>query len=160
MRTPSARATGNRHRLGSLICLAWLVCLALAPASVRAGATPRVQVANGHLDVQESLLYDLPGLKQGETLYLYAEGTSGNFDPLVGLLKTAVDVAAAREQFRKEREKILANQPNSPEALAPLFDRYFLDWDDDSGAGYAACLKLTIPADGDYRLVLASTPLR
>ena len=160
MRTPSARATGNRHRLGSLICLAWLVCLALAPASVRAGATPRVQVANGHLDVQESLLYDLPGLKQGETLYLYAEGTSGNFDPLVGLLKTAVDVAAAREQFRKEREKIHANQPNSPEALAPLFDRYFLDWDDDSGAGYAACLKLTIPADGDYRLVLASTPLR
>jgi hypothetical protein len=136
------------------------VGLTLAPVSVRAGATPRVQVATGYLDMQESLLYDLPGLRQGETLYVYAEGTSGNLDPLVGLLKPAVDVDAARERFRQEREKILADQPESPQALAPLFDRYFLDWDDDAGAGYAARLKLMIPADGDYQLVLGSSPLR
>jgi hypothetical protein len=76
------------------------------------------------------------------------------------VLKPAVDVDAAREQFRKEREKMLADQPESPQALTPLFDRYFLDWDDDAGAGYAARPQLVIPADGDYRLVLGSTPLR
>jgi hypothetical protein len=148
------------RRFWSRVVLALLPGLVLAAGGIPVHAAARVQEVTGTIEVQESLLYDLPGLRQGETLYLYAEGTSGNFDPMVGLLKTAVDVNTAREQFRKEREKIHANQPNSPEALAPLFDRYFLDWDDDAGAGYAARLKLMIPADGDYRLVLTSTPLR
>jgi hypothetical protein len=148
------------HRFRSLYALAWLLGLAIISMTAPACAAARIQELTGHLDIQDSLVYELPRLRKGETLYVHAEGTSGNLDPSVGVLKPALDVDTAREQFRTEREKILADQPDSPQALAPLFEKYFLDWDDDSGAGYAAYLKLVIPADGDYQLVLGSTPLR
>jgi hypothetical protein len=147
-------------RFRSLPILAWLLVLAITSMTGPAHATSRVQELTGHLDLQDSLIYELSGLRKGETLYVYAEGKSGNLDPSVGVLRPTVDVTTAREQFRKEQEKILADQPDSPEAFAHLFEKYFLDWDDDSGAGYAAHLKLVIPADGDYRLVLGSSPLR
>jgi hypothetical protein len=153
--------TANRSpRFRSLLVFAWLLGLASTSMTTPAHATSRVQEVNGHLDLQDSLIYELPGLTKGETLYVYAEGKSGNLDPSVGVLRPTVDVATAREQFCKERDVLLADQPDSPEALAPLFEKYFLDWDDDTGAGYAARLKLVIPADGDYRLLLGSTPLR
>jgi hypothetical protein len=160
MRTLPMTATNLLHRLRFLLVLAWLLGLALDSMAAPAHAAARVQEVTGHLDMQESLIYELPQLRKGETLYINAEGTSGNLDPSVGLLKPAIDVATAREQFRKERENILADQPDSPQALAPLFEKYFLAWDDDSGPGYAARLKVVIPADGNYRLVLGSSPLR
>jgi hypothetical protein len=137
-----------------------LLLLLLMWISLPVPATPRVQQVTGHLDLQDALIYELPGLRKGETLYVHAEGTSGNLDPSVGILKPAVDVTHAREDFRREREKIAAAEPESPQALLPLFDKYFLVWDDDSGPGYSARLKLPIPADGDYRLILAGSPLR
>jgi len=140
--------------------LAWLLGPAVCSLAAPAHTAARVQELSGYLDTQDALIYELSGLRKGETLYVYAEGTSGNLDPSVGVLKPTVDVATAREQFRTGRDKILADQPESPQAFAPLFGKYFLSWDDDSGAGYAARLKLVIPADGDYRLVLGSSPLR
>jgi hypothetical protein len=160
MRNFPVTTASRPSRFRSLLISAWLLVLAITSMTAPAHATSRVQEVTGHLDLQDSLIYELPGLRKGETLYVYAEGKSGNLDPSVGVLKPTVDVTTAREQFRKEREKILADQPDSPEAFAPLFEKYFLDWDDDSGAGYAARLKLVIPADGDYRLVLGSSPLR
>jgi Neurotransmitter-gated ion-channel ligand binding domain len=154
------RITDQPSRFRSLLALAWLLGLLNMSTTAAAHAAARVQEVTGHLDVQDSLVYELPRLRKGETLYVHAEGTSGNLDPSVGVLKPAVDVDTAREQFRAEREKILADQPDSPQALAPLFEKYFLGWDDDSGAGYAARLKLVIPADGDYQLVLGSSPLK
>jgi hypothetical protein len=147
-------------RFRFLLAVVCLFALALDTLAAPADAAARVQEVTGHLDMQESLIYELPGLRKGEALSVTAEGTSGNLDPSVGLLKPGIDVATAREQFRQEREMILADQPDSPQALAPLFEKYFLEWDDDSGAGYAARLKLVIPADGDYRLILGSSPLR
>jgi hypothetical protein len=153
--------TANRSpRFRSLLISTWLLLQAITTMIAPVHATSRVQEVTGHLDLQDSLIYELPGLKKGETLYVYAEGKSGNLDPSAGILRPTVDVATAREQYRKEREKILATQPDSPEAFSPLLKKYFLDWDDDSGEGYAARLKLVIPADGDYRLVLGSSPMR
>jgi len=136
--------------------LAWLLGPAVCSLAAPAHTAARVQELSGYLDTQDALIYELSGLRKGETLYVYAEGTSGNLDPSVGVLKPTVDVATAREQFRTGRDKILADQPESPQAFAPLFGKYFLSWDDDSGAGYAARLKLVIPADGDYRLSSAA----
>jgi len=147
-------------RFRTLLVLVWLLVLAINSMTAAVHAAARVQEVTGHLDVQDSLVYELPRLRKGETLYVHAEGTSGNLDPSVGVFKLTVDVDTVREQFRTEREKVLTDQPDSPQAFAPLFEKYFLDWDDDSGAGYAARLKLVIPADGDYRLVLGSSPLR
>ncbi|MGB7933801.1 MAG: hypothetical protein WCH04_16570 [Gammaproteobacteria bacterium] len=154
--TIAARPSRSR----SLPVLVWLLGLAINSMTAPAHAAARVQEVTGHLDVQDALIYELSGLSKGETLYIYAEGTSGNLDPSVGVLQPTVDVGTAREQFRKERDIILADQPESPQEFALLFEKYFLDWDDDSGAGYAARLKLVIPADGDYRIVLGSSPLR
>jgi hypothetical protein len=160
MRNFPVTAGSRPPRFRSLLVLAWLLVPAITSITAPAHATSRVQEVTGHLDLQDSLIYELPGLRKGETLYVYAEGKSGNLDPSVGVLRPTVDVATAREQFRDEREKILADQPDSPEAFATLFEKYFLGWDDDSGAGYAARLKLVIPTDGDYQLVLGSSPLR
>jgi len=154
--TIAARASRFRF----LPVLVWLLGLAINSITAPALAAARVQEMNGHLDEQDALIYELSGLRKGETLYVYAEGTSGNLDPSVGVLRPTVDVATAREQFRTERDKILVDQPDSPQAFVPLFEKYFLDWDDDSGTGYAARLKLVVPADGDYRLILGGSPLR
>ncbi len=160
MRNFHATIADRPSRFRSMLALAWLLGLANISMTAAAHTAARVQEVTGHLDVQDSLVYELPRLRKGETLYVHAEGITSNLDPSVGVLKPAVDVDIAREQFRTELEKILADQPDSPQALAPLFEKYFLAWDDDSGAGYAAHLKLVIPADGDYQLVLGSTPLR
>jgi Neurotransmitter-gated ion-channel ligand binding domain len=156
---PFMVAVSRRRRLHPAAA-AWLLVLLLPWIALAASAAPRVQESTGHLDLQDSLIYELPGLKKGETLYVHAEGTSGNLDPSVGILKPAVDVGRAREEFLREREKIAAAEPESPQALLPLFDKYFLAWDDDSGPGYSARFKLSIPADGDYRLILGGSPLR
>jgi hypothetical protein len=151
-------AAQRRFLYRTAVCRLLIVLLPCMALPLRAAS--RVQELHGHLDLQDSLIYELPGLKKGETLYVHAEGTSGNLDPSVGILKPAVDVSHAREEFRREREKIAAAEPDSPQALLPLFDKYFLVWDDDSGPGYSARFKLPIPADGDYRLILAGSPLR
>lgn len=36
-------------------------------------------------------------------------------------------------------------------------DGLFLIWDDDSGEGLAAAFSFSVPTDGDYRLIVATT---
>ena len=151
----------SRHRFPRrLVSAMWLLIVLLPLSTGIADAAPRVQELTGHLDLQDSLVYELPGLKKGAMLYVYAAGTSGNLDPGAGVLKPSIDVNTARERFRREREQIRAAQPESPRVITALFDKYFLAWDDDGGADDAARLTLVIPADGDYRLVIGSTPVR
>lgn len=45
--------------------------------------------------------------------------------------------------------------------MIPAFaDDLFVTWDDDSGVGYAAAFEYPVPADGDYHLMVISTPAR
>jgi hypothetical protein len=107
---------------------------------------------------QPNHVYILSGLKQGQTLYVYMQGTSGNLDPLVGLLDSDADVVGLGIDFRTAVEQAVV-EGEDPLAVVPQFaDRAFLAWDDDSGLGYAAALEFPVPSDGDYLLMAGDAP--
>ncbi len=107
---------------------------------------------------QSGTIYLLAGLEQGQTLYVYINGTSGNLDPYVGLLGSGAGVEALGTEFTSAVEQAIA-EGEDPVAVVPRFaDQIFLAWDDDSGPGYAAALEFPVPADGDYLLVAGDFP--
>ncbi|MEJ2070434.1 MAG: hypothetical protein P8X58_08525 [Syntrophobacterales bacterium] len=113
--------------------------------------SPRVQTLTGYLDAGEREIYDLPNLKKDDTLYVYMARVSGNLDPLCAVADTKLDL----KSFEARLEAILRKPPkNHFQAFRHLLDSSFLVWDDDSGHGSDAALKLTIPADGDYQLIV------
>ena len=68
-----------------LLVLVWLLDLAACSMPTPTYAEARVQEMTGYLDAQDALIYELSALRKGETLYVYAEGTSGNRDPSAGV---------------------------------------------------------------------------
>jgi len=100
------------------------------------------------------MVYTLSGLKKGDMLYAYMANTGGNLDPMLGILKNDRD----RDSFREALAAIVANTDlNLVTALSRFVDDYFVAWNDDSGDGYDAFLKFSIPADGTYYLFAGST---
>jgi hypothetical protein len=102
--------------------------------------------------------YLLAGLKRGQTLYVYMQDTSGNLDPLVGLLESDANIDTLGVEFRTAIEQAIVEEED-PLAVVPQFaDQAFLAWDDDGGLGYAAAMEFPVPADGDYILVAGDAP--
>lgn len=64
-----------------------------------------IQDISGRIELKENIVYKLTKLKQGETLYVYMKGTSGDLDPLVVLLKPGIDFKTAREMYLAQLEK-------------------------------------------------------
>ena len=60
-------------------------------------------------------------------------------------------------RYRADLQRLLAANESVALALNELRNRYFLDFDDDSGAGYAAALQYVVPAPGDYVLIAGSS---
>lgn len=145
-----------------LIVLCWLcVCAGLASWSPGAVAElPAVQVLSGRLEAGQSVLFALPGLKAGTQLRFRAEGLDGSLDPLLAVLKPGLDLERARIDYRERYQRLRAGRTEDPAAYAALLDEYVLAQADDSAGGYAADLDFTVPADGDYRLLLSASPLR
>ena len=56
-------------------------------------------------------------------------------------------------RYQADLQRLLAGNESVAQALEELRNRYFLAWDDDSGAGYAAALAYVVPAPGDYVLI-------
>ncbi len=124
------------------------------------GESPRVQEINGRLALQENLIFELADLKQGEKLSVYLQGTSNTLDPFVAVLKPGVDRASLKQDYLPKVEENRTFYQSKPEALKALNDKFFSVWDDRSGRGHAAKFTFTIPAPGDYRLFICSTPWR
>ena len=116
-----------------------------------AQSPPQIQVLTGSLERGERKVYNLPHLKKDDTLYVYMAHVSGNLDPL-----SAVADAKLNLKLIETHLKGMAQQ--SPEqyfkTFRKLLDSSFLAWDDDSGHGTDAALKIKIPADGDYQLMV------
>jgi hypothetical protein len=149
--------THQRHFLliRIVLLLVWL-SLGHAPLSAApgSGAAPRIQEFTGYLEMGEREVYRLSQLKQGDILYLYMQRLSGNLDPLFAVAHGGFQL----KEFDDQLQAHLKEAPHSPYLIfKTLLDRVYLAWDDDSGRGSDAALKFPIPADGDYKLVVAGS---
>jgi hypothetical protein len=126
-----------------------------APAAAQEGG--QVQELTGKVDQDKFQLYLLPDLKQGQILYVYASGTSGNLDPIAGLIDTNLDFQTAVAEYDAALERIIAQGRDPLLATEGLRDRFLIVWDDDSGGGLAAAFQFRVPRDGDYRLALTGS---
>lgn len=154
----------RRMRGSSLVgrCSRWAAVLMILGLSLAAGIGPAlaqedgaVQALTGRIEPGEVLLYLLPDLQQGQRLYLYVEPTSGNLDPIVGVVDPGVDPEDLESAFETAFDRAVAAGSDPLEALEEARDQFTLAWDDDSGGGLTPALEFEVPADGDYRLVLA-----
>ncbi len=140
----------------ALIIFAITGLMLIAP--VHAEDDGPVQVLSGHIETGSILFYMLPDLTQGDTLYVYGSGESGNLDPFIGLSDTFYDSETLAEDFLSEVDRAIAQGRDPLEAIPEIAEGLFLVWDDDSGAGYDAALEFQIAANGSYQLLISSTP--
>ena len=127
---------------------------------VQAQESRKIQEIVGRFEQFGAVFYNLPGRQAGEKLYLYAEGLSGNFDPFIALSDQPIDIATLANDFDNRIEETITAGGDPVQVIPEFADQVFLAWDDDSGPGYAAALELNIPLDGDYQLMLISSPGR
>jgi len=127
-------------------------------APVHAEDDGPVQVLTGHYESGSILFATLPALTQGDILYVYGSGESGNLDPFIGLSDTFYDSETLKEDFVSEIDRAVARGEDPLEAIPEIADGLFLAWDDDSGTGYDAALEFQIAANRSYQLLFISAP--
>ncbi len=148
---------GNGRLRCTLCLLALLVPILLVPAPDATAQGGAVQDITGRIEMGDHVVYRLPGLKAGETLYARVQGLSGDFDPFLILIRPGADLAGLQKAFRADLEKTIA-EGGDPLVMIPEFaKRHNILWDDDGGKGYAASLQFKIPAAGTYFLVVRSS---
>lgn len=111
------------------------------------------QELTGHLETGEIASFSVPDLRQGQVLFIRADGTSGNLDPFVALMKSQVPLEQIGPLLTP------AKMPVTSESIAKRFAAApFLAWNDDANGSHSAVVKYRLPASGDYRLLVSSTP--
>ena len=141
MRKPPCVFTGSARQPALIICIL-LLGLVVFSGPLQAQEKPAVQQLTGQLDPKESVFYVLRHLKKGQTLYLYAEGTSGDFDPVLVLLKPEVDFARVLQIQKDELDKAIAEGRDPLAVRDEAVQKYTLAFNDDTGAGYVAAVKV------------------
>ncbi len=121
--------------------------------AVSEDTTSRVQELQGFLPGGRGIVYALSDLKKGDTLYAYMTNTSGNLDPMLGVLKKAENSEAIHAEIM---QSLVNSEVNVVEAFSQIADTHFTVWDDDNGNGYDAMLRFSIPEDGTYFLLAGS----
>ena len=142
----------------SIISLFALIFVLLAPLGAAfAQSAPAVQELQGSLAPGETDIFLLPGLKQGQTLTAFMENTSGNLDPILGILPDSPALAEKLASYQKAVAELVASSSQPLLDIPALRDQYLLAWDDDGGHGYSAALNFTVPDTGDYILIASSS---
>ncbi len=142
--------------LSVAVLLAGLMLLPASP-SVAQDQPARTQRITARLQAGETHAYLLQDLQPGDRLTVSMQATSGNLDPAIGIVDTAVPLDETMAAFQADLQRLLAENESAAQAVAALRAQTFLAWDDDSGAGYAAALAFDVPAQGDYVLLAGSS---
>ncbi|MFC2055487.1 hypothetical protein ACFLV7_14505 [Chloroflexota bacterium] len=155
---PTVRSRAVRWRVFS----AALVLLILSSGLlgdlrvIRAQGAGQVQIVTGAINPGEFFWYLLPDLQSDQTLYVHMQGTSGNLDPIIGLVDGESDTEALEESYTTAILGALVEGSDPLLAAESAADDLFLVWDDDGGEGLAAAFSFPVPADGDYRLIVSN----
>ena len=111
----------------------------------------------GRLQATETHAYLLNDLRAGDQLTVSMRATSGNLDPAIGIVDATLSLEEVGTRHQADLQRALAGNESVALALNELRNRYFLAFDDDSGAGYTAALQYVVPAAGDYVLIASSS---
>jgi len=136
----------------ALLLLGLMVFFGSASAQTRV----MVQEITGHLAERDSALYKISGLSKGDMLYVYAKGTSGNFDSMVMLFRAGTDLGEVRKLFISQIREAVGEGEDPLATSRELLDKFSLAWNDDLDGKYDSALRFKIPADGTYTLLLRS----
>jgi hypothetical protein len=135
-----------------------LVCFLIYPRESSAQENGKVQEITGRVGIVGGIIYNLDGLSAGDELFVFAERTSGNLDPIVALAAHGLAAGELSNEFNAEVDRAIAQGEDPLIAIPRIIDDFFIAWDDDSGEGYSSILEFTIPENGDYQLVMTSSP--
>ena len=104
-------------------------CVLASITPVSAQGPAAVQLLTGETGPGAAVVYNLPNLERGQTLYVYAGGISGNLDPLALLIEGDVNQATARANFVAEVQKAVAAGRDPLEVIPEFANKSFLAWD-------------------------------
>ncbi len=153
----------QRNNLLATVLISSLVTTLILAAGVVPGHAQErrsVQVLTQRIEAGDVHYYQLPDLNAGETLSIYVTGTSGNFDPFTALMDGGVEPSELEDSFFAEIEQAVASGQDPFVVLPQIASSHFIAWDNDSGGGYDAVFSKRIPEDGDYQLLVSSSPGR
>jgi len=134
-----------------------LTFLSIGTNALFASELGRVQIVKDHLQLGESHYYNIPNLKNGDTLYIYMENLSGNLDPIIGITKNRTDFSSFEDYFTIQIPNELETGIDFSQLFPSFADDYFLIWDDYGGKLSDASLEFQIQDEGNYQLVVAGT---
>ncbi len=154
--TVQSRAVRWRAWSAALVLLILVAGLLGSLREVRAQGAGQVQIVTGTIHPGEFFWYLMPDLQSDQTLYVHMQGTSGNLDPIIGLVDGDSDTEALEESYTTAIQGALIEGSDPLLAAEAAADDLFLVWDDDGGEGLAAAFSFTVPADGDYRLIVSN----
>ncbi len=146
---PGSRAA---YIVGAGVLLVGLV-LGQASPTVAQDQPGRFQRLTGRMQAGATHAYLLKDLQSGDRLTVTMQSTSGNLDPAIGIIDTTAPLEVFGTGYRADIQRALAAEEGVAEAIEAVRNQYFLAWDDDSGAGYAAALAYDVPNSGDYVLI-------
>ena len=130
--------------------------IALTPAAfAQTEANSLVQELSGQIEPANVVIYSLLRLRKGSTLFIYAKDTSGDFDPFVAVTNSKLKAENLRRVVADRLQQAVTAKENPQFVYKKLASDYFLAWNDDSKL-HDSRLEFTIPADGDYRIILMS----
>jgi hypothetical protein len=144
-------------RLSAALLLALASALLAQWNSISAQIPPQIQGLNGHLAPGQIDVYRMQGLKAGQVVTAFMGTTSGNLDPILGVLPADEMISLKIASYSQAVQDLMATSEYPLLDLPVLRDDTFLAWDDDSGPGYSAALTFSVPRDGDYYLIASSS---
>lgn len=159
-RPPALPASRRAPYWGAVVLSLCLLIAGQVVTPAHAQDAGAVQELTGILRPDEGIYYQVNGLQQGQTLYVYADNTSGNLDPFLAVLAGETDVDLLRKEFAESVAALLAAGNGPIVAADTTAEALSLAWNDDLDVSHAAGLAFQVPADGDYLLLLRSSLAR
>jgi len=87
------------------ILMLLLVCFLIYPRVSSAQENGKVQEITGRVGIVGGLIYNLDGLSAGDELFVFAERTSGNLDPIVALAAHRLAAGELGNEFNAEVDR-------------------------------------------------------
>src|SRR5512139_348775 len=120
---PDQRILSRKPAFALLIFVLLVSLLQAIPA--QAQQAPPVQEIMGKINPGGVDIFVLSDLKQGQTLFITLQTTSGNLDPVLSLVPASVDLPKLITTYRAEVQRLIQESDHPMAELPTLNDKTF-----------------------------------